>query len=255
MDEFAAFIHAFQRLSGIDLSLYKRPQLERRVRAFKDRHGFVDLIALARALHHDEELRARLLDKITINVSEFFRNRERWQALWPLVEAIPARPVRVWSAACATGEEAYTLAILFEQSRKPYNILATDVDERALQLAVEGLYRPQQLRELREVELNTYFEATDGLWRVRDELRRHIQFARHNLLDGRPPVAEPFHLIVCRNVLIYFTDQGKEKVISSLAQALMPGGLLFVGSTEQFLHSHRYGLVNIAPFVYQKPLD
>ncbi|WP_067933608.1 CheR family methyltransferase [Alicyclobacillus kakegawensis] len=253
MDDFDAFMHAFRKRLGLDLTFYKRPQLERRIRSFQIRHHYPNLNALAEAVTQDAKLRQAFLDKITINVSEFFRNPERWRALWPWIERLQVAPVRVWSSACATGEEPYTLAILFEQHGVSYRILATDIDESALAAAQDGVYRLHQLRSLPDSERNRYFvPQPGGSWRIQPRLQRHIGFLQHDLFSDALPPGAPFHLIVCRNVLIYFTEEGKDRVITKLADALAPGGILFVGSTEQFLQSHRYGLVNVAPFLYQK---
>ncbi|WP_026961992.1 CheR family methyltransferase [Alicyclobacillus herbarius] len=259
MDEFTAFMDTFRKQFGLDLSFYKRPQLERRVRSFQIRHQYPSLAALTRALTENRELQQQLIDKITIHVSDFFRNPERWQALWTWVESLfSGEPLRIWSTACATGEEAYTLAMLCEEHGRPYQIIATDVDERVLFAAEQGVYREHQLRALSDEQKNRFFTSQDrvrGVWRIRPELQQSVRFQHHDLLGPEVPDEAPFHLIVCRNVLIYFTEEGKQQVIAKLARALVPGGILFVGSTEQFLNSRRFGLVNIAPFLYQRGSD
>ncbi|GGJ11083.1 chemotaxis protein methyltransferase [Alicyclobacillus cellulosilyticus] len=253
-DEYLQFADEFLRLTGIDLSQYKRQQMERRLTALRDHLGFATFRAFAAALARDAGLLRKTLAHMTINVSEFFRNPDRWWALMPLLAREAGREFRVWSAACASGEEPYTIAMLLEEHRlAPYHILATDIDEEVLRQAQAGCYHERQLREVPEAYLQKYFVVHDGTWQVAERLKRHVQFVRHDLL--RDPYPAGFDLIVCRNVLIYFTDEGKDRVVRGFARALRPGGLLFVGSTEQFLSPDRYGLQMAIPFVYRKAAD
>jgi chemotaxis protein methyltransferase CheR len=192
------------------------------------------------------------LDKMTINVSEFFRNKDRWDNLCELLQQQKCKSGRfeAWSAACSTGEEPYTLAIVMEQVvSKPYHILATDIDENVIQLAKGGKYRAHQVKVIPPYA-ERYFHQQASEWVIDSSLRENITFRKHNLLSDDYP--DSLNLIVCRNVLIYFTDDAKQQIIGNFSEALQVGGLLFVGSTEQFLRTDLHGLVQIAPFIYRK---
>lgn len=250
MDEFTWFMDAFHALTGIDLSKYKRPQMERRLTNLRDRRGFSDFPSYISALGETPALLDEILDKMTINVSEFFRNPERWTQLGSLLQ-FRKRPIRAWSAACATGEEPYSLAMLLTELKIPYEcILATDIDERVLASARRGVYHLQQLRGTDNKYIDKYLMAEGAHYRVNQALCETIQFRRHNLLRDTYP--GNLNLIICRNVLIYFTDSTKQQILNQFADALEPGGLLFVGSTEQFFGLDLSTLKAISPFIYER---
>lgn len=251
MDGFEWFIGAFFELTGIDLNRYKRPQMERRLTNLRDRRGFSDFPSYVSALREDPALLDELLDKMTINVSEFFRNLERWKQLERLL-AEKQGAIRAWSAACSTGEEPYTLAILLsEMGVKSSSILATDIDERVLERAKMGQYEMAQLREMDETLRNRYFRTEQGRYvQVVEHIREQIEFRKHNLLAD--PYPDNLDLIICRNVLIYFTDDTKRFLVERFVHSLKPGGILFVGSTEQLIGIPTPSITNIAPFMYQK---
>lgn len=254
-DEYAWFVGAFYTLTGIDLSRYKRQQMERRLTTLRDKRGFATFADYLSACRSNPGLLAELLDRMTINVSEFFRNRARWDMLrfelWPEI-ARPGRSVRAWSAACSTGQEPYTLAFVLA-SRLPlseFSILATDIDEGALTVARQGSYPATDLASIPDELRGALLDVRDDRGQVAAELRARIEFRRHNLLAD--VFAQGFDVIVCRNVLIYFTDEAKEQVYRKFATALRPGGILFVGSTEQIFHAETFGLVQRRPFFYQR---
>lgn len=251
MDEFLRFTEDFYTLTGVDLNLYKRPQMERRLTALRDKHGFSDYHSYVQFITREPALLQELMDKMTINVSEFMRNPERWDALIPLLKSNQSSSIHAWSAACSTGEEPYTLSMIMEKHiDRPYRILATDIDKNALQQAQNGQFKDHQVRAVDLSDLQQYFTRTESSWRVSPALQKHVTFQSHNLLGDAYP--GDFDLIICRNVMIYFTDDAKQHVIRGFSNALKPGGLLFVGSTEQFLRADPYGLVTVAPFMYQK---
>jgi len=251
MDDFVQFMHGFYQLTGINLALYKRPQMERRLTTLRNKHGYDSFDAYMGGLRREDQLRAELLERMTINVSEFFRNPERWQALLPHLETLNVSHLAIWSAACSTGEEPYTIAMLMaENIRRPYHIYATDIDAKVLEQAQNGVYHTHQVKHIPDSFLQRYFDIVDNQFTVKATLRTNVQFATHNLLVDEYPNA--VDLIICRNVLIYFTDEAKQFVVSSFARSLKPGGLLFVGSTEQFLRSGAIHLENVAPFLYRR---
>jgi len=253
MDEYVEFADSFRSLTGIDLGLYKRPQMERRLIAFREKLGFASFPQLILSLQQDQTLLHQFLDRMTINISEFFRNPERWEALIPFLKAVQTNegPLQVWSAACSTGEEPYTFSIMLrEMGFSQFKVLATDIDRHVLLLAKQAQYKLYQLRSVPKTYLDKYFQQKEDVWILADTVKTSVQFQKHNLLADKFP--EPLDLIICRNVLIYFTEEAKLQVVSGFANALKPGGLLFVGSTEQFFQSQRLGLESVAPFLYKK---
>ncbi len=252
MDEFQQFANGLLRLTGVDLHLYKRAQMERRLIALRDRYGFHDFASFLNAVSSDATLRATLMDRITINVSEFFRNPERWESLRALLDRYPRKEgFKAWSAACSTGEEPYTLAIvLSEMGLQRSKILATDIDVAVLNAARAGRYRQHQVKLLPHSVGDKYFSIQGEEWIIADLLKEQITFNQNNLLADTYPTAQD--LIICRNVLIYFTEDAKQAVIEGLAKSLKPNGLLFLGSTEQLLHAEKFGLRSVAPFIYER---
>lgn len=255
MDEFLEFTNEFYQFTGIDLKSYKRPQMERRLTFLRDKLGFGDFRSFLMAMRRDPAILHQLLDRMTINVSEFFRNPERWSALVTKLRdssIVKGQRLEAWSAACSTGEEPYTLAMVLAENFPAlhYHILATDIDKTVLSNARQGTYRVPQLKGLPEGYQDKYFESSKTTATVGRSLQSNITFKEHNLLRDEYP--KSLDLIICRNVLIYFTEEAKHHVVTRLASSLVEGGFLFVGSTEQFLRSETFGLVPVSPFLYQK---
>lgn len=258
--DYAQFLAAVKRLAGVDLAQYKAQQMRRRLLSFRDRHGFADFAALAAALRRDGQLLRAFLDYVTINVSAFFRNPEQWKVLetriLPRLVRERPRALACWSAACSTGEEPYSLAMLLlhTQPAVRFEVLATDIDASALARAEDGWYEAAKVRD--EVPLalrEAYFRPEGDRMRVDERVRRRVRFRRHDLLAD--PFPSGFDLIVCRNVMIYFADAAKERLYRQFHDALRPGGVLFVGSTEQIFSPHRYDFVLEAPFFYRRATE
>jgi chemotaxis protein methyltransferase CheR len=186
---------------------------------------------------------ATLIDEVTIQETSFFRDRGQldaiaWEQLLERAQARGSHEIRVWCAACATGEEAYTLALLareaFGAAAPPVRILATDISSAALEAARTGSYRERALRTVEPSLRQRYFEHDGEPLVVGDRLRSIVHLAQHNLVTGTmPPLGEPaFDLIVCRNVLIYFDGETADRVISGLQSALQPEGTLILGAAD-----------------------
>jgi chemotaxis protein methyltransferase CheR len=160
--------------------------------------------------------------------------------------------LKAWSAACSTGEEPYTLAMILDDmgALDRASILATDIDEGVLARAKEGIYPERSVRDVPPRFAATYFTREDGWYRLSDKLKRAVRFERQNLLLD--PFDEGFDLIICRNVIIYFTEEAKHMLYGKLARALRPGGVLFVGGTEQIFYPDRYGLEPAETFFYRR---
>ena len=217
----------------------------------------------------DEEL-AHLIDAISTNHTFFFREHAHFDFL--TTHALPEMEARrktaqwpqctVWSAACSSGEEPYTLAICLAEffgldPAWPWRIEATDISHRVLQKARVGVYREETVSKVPAKLLRAHFQKgfgpQDGNYRVKPHLQSTITFRQMNLLEGAFPMKDPFQIIFCRNVMIYFDRATQEELVNKLARQLVPGGYLFVGHSES-LSGIQHPLELIKPAIYQKPL-
>mgnify|MGYP000267996176 CR=1 FL=1 len=249
------FITRFESLSRIDLTAYKRPQMERRINSFMRSAGAEDYKSFLNLLRDDAALYRKFLEHITINVSEFFRNPNHWDILQNQVLPLlvkDRRSLRVWSAGCSTGEEPYSLAMLFMDKRIPLSdkILATDIDQDVLNKAMQGVYTSKAVQGIPPAYLSRYLDCHEDKCQIKKEVRDMVSFKRHDLL--RDPFSRNFDLILCRNVVIYFTEETKTRLYQRFADALADGGVLFIGSTEQIFQARELGLKSIATFFYRK---
>ena len=254
MDNYSFFVDKWKKITGVDLALYKEAQMKRRLTSLYEKKGYGDFREFALALEKNEALLQETLDRMTINVSEFYRNYKRWEVLektiLPLLK--PAKTLKVWSAACSTGEEPYTLSMILSRQKglTDYQIIATDIDDKVLQKAKEGVYQERSLQEVPKEMKELYFTQDGNRFKVKDEIRKNIRFQKHNLLAD--PYEKDFDIIVCRNVLIYFTEEAKEKIYHKFSGSLKNKGVLFVGSTEQIFNPEKYGFQSTDTFFYQK---
>ena len=242
---------AFTELAALirqETGIVLGPGQERAVRAAVRRAapglGPEEFLAAAADPASRGELLSRLIDEVTVQETSFVRDREQldpigWRELAATVLGEGRQVVRVWSAGCATGEEAYTLALLaaeaFIPAAPPVDVLGTDISAAALQAAAAGRYRERAVRGLGAILLRRYFGMrADGAYPVGARLRGLVRFRRHNLArDPFPPPGElPFDLVVCRNVLIYFTPRLAAQVIESFRRSLYPGGRLLLGAAD-----------------------
>lgn len=257
MADYKSFVAQVHRLLNVDLSLYKEAQMKRRLTSLRNKRGYKDFDSYFAMLQTDEELQEEFIDRITINVSEFYRNPRRWDVLrdkvFPkLVKENPRKKLNIWSAACSTGEEPYSLAIMLKEhfNHVDYSIIATDIDDKVLERAKVGVYNEQALKDLPLHKKSTYFTFKNDQYYIDDQLKRNITFKKHDLLKERYP--QNIDLIVCRNVLIYFTDAAKEYIYTNLSKSLCKNGILFVGSTEQIFNPNTYNLKLFDTFFYEK---
>lgn len=253
--DYNGFISRIKQMVGIDLSLYKEAQMKRRITSLRDKRGFNSFTTYFQALQHDKILLNEFIDRLTINVSEFYRNPKRWEVLQEKV--IPyliedKESLTIWSAACSTGEEPYSLAIMLNEifPKLRVNILATDIDEGALDKAKQGIYKEQSLKDLPKIYKSKYFVQKNGLCYLDDSIKKMVNFKSHNLLADRYP--QNIDLIICRNVLIYFTDEAKQNIYTNFSRSLVQNGILFVGSTEQIFNPDEYNLSVFDTFFYKK---
>ncbi|MCL6563789.1 MAG: protein-glutamate O-methyltransferase CheR [Firmicutes bacterium] len=237
----------------MDLAAYKRPQLVRRLFGFARARGIDSLAELARRLRQDAAMGERLRHHLTIHVTSFFRDPAYWQALKTAVtQESPRAHWEVWSAAASTGAEPLSLAWLFYELGLPSQVLATDVDESVLQHARTGVWREDDLEGVPSFVRHQLFEPLpDGRLRVREAFSAAIEYRRLDLLKDPYPNRR-FHLIACRNVLIYFREADRLRVVQRLVDCLDDQGLLFLGSTEVLLNPGMFGLATVFPSIYRK---
>jgi chemotaxis protein methyltransferase CheR len=163
-----------------------------------------------------------------------------------------ANAPKIWSAACSTGEEPYTMVMILSKylPLNKIHILATDIDEKAIARAKLGLYPERSLNELPHDMKRKYFTKEGSQYQISDEIKKAVTFKKHNLLADS--FGGPFDLIICRNVLIYFTEEAKDILYHKFSNALNSSGILFVGSTEQIFNVGKYGFEVEDTFFYKK---
>jgi len=241
--------------SGLNLYEYKAPQLQRRTVNMMETQGFRSLTQFWDWIAQDKMNLQWYMDKLAINVSELFRNPERWADMEKqiLPELLQKKSrLKIWSAGCSYGAEAYTLAmILQEKFPGVHEIVGTDIDEEAMNQAKRAEFSESDVRYIPDDFKKYVSEIEKDKWKADDILRRHLKFKRHNLLADR--FDRNFDLIMCRNVVIYFTDEAKDVLYRRFFDALRPGGILFVGGTERINKSDEMGYETALPFYYRKP--
>ncbi|MCU0527083.1 MAG: hypothetical protein MUF72_19930 [Elainella sp. Prado103] len=243
--DFAALINYLKQNRGLDLTGYQPSSLMRRI------HLRLQTIGINNINHYLDYLKIHaaevddLWHTILIHLTSFFRDRTTWEYLEH--EAIPHliaqknwdEPIRIWSAGCASGEEAYSLAMLvtqimgIEQAKARVKIYATDVDPVVLQQARQAVYRPEDLADLSAQQITQYFEPQANRYILRNDLRQLVVFGRHDLTQDLPIINIDF--LVCRNTLIYFTPATQQQILNQFHFALRDSGLLLLGSTEMLL--------------------
>jgi chemotaxis protein methyltransferase CheR len=254
-DDYTDFCEGVRRLTGIDLAQYKRPQMERRIRSFADRKRLSALPAYLAALTADRIALDEFLDRMTINVSQLWRNPEQWTRLEQTILPELARTgsIRAWSAGCSYGAEAYTLATVCRQVAPccRVEIRGSDIDPRMIARAREGRFGADDARTAPRASLERWFDRDGDGWRAKAELRMLTKFDKGDLLRGPAP-APTFDLILCRNVVIYFTEPVRDELHQLMAGALRPGGYLMIGSSERVSTPQAFGLESSHPFIYRK---
>ncbi|MBO9607556.1 MAG: protein-glutamate O-methyltransferase CheR [Paenibacillaceae bacterium] len=255
--DFSLFVSKIKDYTTIDLNQYKEAQMKRRLTTLRMKKGHATFASYFDALVKDKSLLYEFLDRMTINVSEFWRNPNRWEILESrfIPDMLRAnRKLRVWSAACSTGEEPYTLAMILAELRALQDayVSATDIDDGALEKAKAGIYLDRSVRDVPRKYIDKFFtsDKTTATFKIADELKKAVTFRKQNLLLDTFETS--FDLIVCRNVMIYFTEEAKHMLYHKFAQALRPGGILFVGSTEQIFSPGQYGLEPADTFFYRR---
>lgn len=238
------------RSAGVVLREDQAYLIEPRLTPVAKQHGFVrlaDFVSAACAAPSGAPLNAAMIDAMTTHETLFFRDPNFWKLIEPvLAKCAIKRSLKVWSAACSTGQEPYSIAILlaekFPDLVSNTEIIATDISEQAVQKAREGVYTALEVnRGLAAARLIKHFTQLPGGYRIKDNLRSRITWSTHNLLGGKPD-PKGCDLVLCRNVLIYFGDTDRSSVAKRLFDAAGPGGHVAVGATETLKEGESLGV-------------
>ncbi|MEI6289659.1 MAG: protein-glutamate O-methyltransferase CheR [Chloroflexota bacterium] len=250
-----------KKIMKIDLTNYKDEQMKRRLDSWLVRSHKNNWDEYFSLVTSDADEKEKFRNYLTINVTEFFRDLNRWDTLRQ--EVIPylintpsdhykTEGLKIWSAGCSIGTEPYTLGMIMNEtfSKQPFSILATDLDREALKRAkAGGPYSQDDIRNLTPVQLQKFLEP-EKPYKVKDTLKKNIRFQEQDLFADK---FDPgFDLIVCRNVVIYFTAEAKTVLYTKFHNALRPGGVLFLGGTEMISGPKEIGFQNFGISFYKK---
>ncbi len=230
----------------IDLQGYKDHQMRRRLNGFIARVNAASIVEYCKALETNGEESQKLRDFLTINVSEFFRDPQQYETLRTkmLPELIKNNPkLNIWSAGCSIGAEPYSVAMLLEGITPftKHRIIATDIDDVILAKAkAGGPYTAADVRSVKSDVLKRCFREEDGAYWVVDRIKEKVDFKRQNLL--KDTFEKGFDLIICRNVVIYFTEESKTTLYQNFYNSLKENGVFFIGGTETLLGAHKLEL-------------
>lgn len=244
-------------LTKIDLNSYKEKQMKRRIDTLIAKNRIEGYDKYVAALKSNNKTFDEFVNYLTINVSEFYRNTEQWklldQEIFPDLIKRYGKNLKIWSAACSTGDEPYSLVMALSR-HLPLNqikIYATDLDKQVIATAKAGLYGEKSIAGVPDDLKKKFFTKVGPSYQISDEIKSRVDFKEHNLLKDTYPT--DYHLIVCRNVLIYFTEEAKDEVFRKFQKSLIVGGYLFIGSTEQIINHKEMGFERRNSFFYQRP--
>lgn len=259
-EEFVVFKKKVASLIELDLANYKNTQMERRIASLMHRCGIKTLLEYNKILERDPKKLEEFKNMLTINVSEFFRNSEKFAELEEkyIPELLSKKTgIKIWSAGCSIGAEIYTIAMILEKMNKLQRceLIASDFDQNIINRAKEGRYLKQELGAISE-EYKSYFkyiEGTQEKYQLDSRIIKSVKFEKRDLLNSRFDTG--FDLILCRNVVIYFTDEAKDKLYRNFYNSLAPGGILFIGSTERINDYKAIGYNLRSSFFYERPIS
>ena len=256
-DDYEFFKSEVYELTKIDLNAYKEKQMKRRIDTLISRNKFEGYKDYVSAIRQNDKLFDEFVNYLTINVSEFYRNRDQWTILgenvFPeLIQKFGNR-LKIWSAACSSGEEPYSLVMELSQKTalSEIHILATDLDTQVIEKAKCGLYSEKSIASVPKDFKDRFFTQVGPSFQIASVIKNRVEYKQHNLLLDKFPTE--CDLIVCRNVLIYFTEEAKDEIFKKFYDSLKPGGILFIGSTEQIMNYKEIGYNRRSSFFYEKP--
>lgn len=264
-------------ITGVDLNAYKEAQMKRRIDQLITKKRLKDYGEYIQLLKTDRDVLEEFLNHFTINVSEFYRNPDQWEfmdsTVIPLLIQRYGKNLKIWSAACSTGDEPYSLVMALSKyiPLNQIRIYATDIDKTILAKAKRGLYDEKSISGVPKEFRDKYFRKMTGkemdavemignsdpvatlktAYAISDEIKSRVTFKQANLLEAKD-YPKDYHMIVCRNVLIYFTEDAKDEVFRRFHDTLVHEGILFIGSTEQITgyQDMHYGRKN--SFFYER---
>jgi len=245
------------KLTKIDLNYYKEKQMRRRIDTLAAKNKADSYEEFVKLLKSDSSMFEQFVNFLTINVSEFYRNPDQWklmdQTVIPKLLKEQGNRIKIWSAACSTGDEPYSLAMAFSKHIPLSNIqiMATDIDKQVIASAKAGLYSEKSIANVPEDLKRKYFTKVGASYQISDEIKKCVTFREHNLLKDNYP--KDFDLILCRNVVIYFTDEAKDEIYRKFFASLKSKGVLFIGSTEQITNYKEVGFNRMSSFYFEKP--
>ncbi len=254
--EYSLLKKKIRELLNIDIDAYKSKQMRRRLEGFVARKSPRGAFLFCRQLAEQPEQLQALRDMLTINVSEFFRDTPQFEVLRSTVLPDQLREgsgLNIWTAACSHGAEPYSVAISLNElnAGDGHRILATDIDPTILaQASAGGPYRANEIRNVSKAQLLKYFTAEETGHRIVEEIRARVEFREHNLLSDA--FENDFDLILCRNVMIYFSAEAKQQLFRRFHASLKPRGILFLGGTEAMLGEDAVGFEKVSTNFYRK---
>ena len=255
-DNYEKFKKDILQLAGIDLNSYKEKQMRRRINTLITKNNvktYNDYVAL---IKKDKEKFDQFINFLTINVSEFYRNPDQWKILegqvFPELIKKFGKNLKIWSAACSTGDEPYSLVMALSRQVPLANIkiIATDIDNQVLDTARMGLYNEKSIASVPDDLKKKYFTKVGSSYQISDEIKKRVEFNKHDLL--KDPYQSGCNLIVCRYVVSYLTEEAKDVIYQKFHKALQPGGVLFIGSTEQIMNYRELGFDRHTSFFFEK---
>jgi len=253
--EFEAFKNRVLTSFHLDLNSYKEKQLKRRLDSYLSRLKMANYGELFSRMTANRISYEEFLDYLTINVSEFFRDPQRFSELQKeyLPKLINNRNnIKIWSAACSNGSEPYSLAIIIEELGLSgrSKIIATDIDRQILNKAEQATYLRDSLKNVTAARLERFFIQAGESFALKEALRRKVTFRHHDLLSGE--YDNNYDLILCRNVTIYFTKEAQEVIYRRFNNSLTNGGILFIGGSEMIFNYKELGFEKLSTCFYRK---
>lgn len=263
-EEFNQLVKYMSDQFGIDLSK-KKILAECRMNGELEKRGGITMGEFFKQMEADRtrQLESILLNRLTTNYTYFVREPKHFEFLkekiLPEIKPEWGRiSYKIWCAGCSSGEECYTLAMILQEYKErggflpPFSILGTDISEQALALAQKGRYPVRELENIPEYWKEKYLSCSEKetFFEIKTAIREMVQFRKMNLLKPCAGLGE-YDLVLCRNVMIYFNDESRKKLIEKLYRALKPGGYLFVGHTELLPRNHEL-FEYVCPAVYRK---
>lgn len=250
------FKKAIYDLTKIDLNAYKEKQMKRRIDTLIAKNGVSGYDKYIAFIKGNNSKFEEFVNYLTINVSEFYRNPDQWRVMdKDIIPALVSRfgkNLKIWSAACSTGDEPYSLVMALSRHipLEQIKIHATDLDKQVIAKAKVGLYNAKSIAAVPDDLKKKYFTKVGLSYQISEQVKKRVEFSEHNLL--KDDYGSGWHMIVCRNVLIYFTEEAKDEVFTKFQKSLAKDGVLFIGSTEQIINYKEIGYSRKNSFFYEK---